>query len=167
MRTIIDLILSNWFIVVIAYIVLSGIVRKLRTGGQGGRGVPRPQGRAPKGGMPPFGGDGSGWPGSANPMPKAKPVQARPADSGGARPQLVEMGGRRSQPTPLPEDAAVAAPAAERPSAAAAAPSSAEPPGSGESAAAAFGSLTPQDAARGVLWAEILGPPRAKHPFRR
>ncbi len=169
MRTIFDLILSNWFIVVIAYIVLSGIMKKLRTGGKGGRGVPQPQGRAPRGGMPTFGGDGSGWPGSANPMPKAKPVQARPTDSGGARPQLVDMGGRRSQaaPPPPPEENAAAISAPKQSTAAGAALSSGEPPGSGESAAAAFGSLTAQDAARGVLWAEILGPPRAKRPFRR
>lgn len=167
MRTIVDLILSNWFVVVILYIVLSGIVRKLRTGGKGGRGVPQPQGRAPKGGMPPFGGDGSGWPGSAKSMPKAQPVQARPSALGGDRPQPAEMDRRRSQPAPLPDANAAAAPAPEQPSTAAAALPSADPRGSGESAASAFGSLTPQDAARGVLWAEILGPPRAKRPFRR
>ncbi|WP_054975961.1 hypothetical protein [Paenibacillus sp. A3] len=167
MRTIVDLILSNWFVVVILYIVLSGIVRKLRTGGKGGRGVPQPQGKTPKGGMPPFGGDGSGWPGSAQPMPKAKPAQARPADSGAPRQQRAEMDCRRSQPAPLPEAIAAPAPAPEQPFSAAAAFPSAEPRGSGDSAAASLGSLTPQDAARGVLWAEILGPPRAKRPFRR
>ncbi|MFB0845510.1 hypothetical protein [Paenibacillus oleatilyticus] len=164
MRTILDLIMSNWFVVVILYIVLSSIVRKLKTGGKGGRGGPQPQRKAPKGGMPPFGGDGSGsgWPGSA------KPIQARPADSGSVRPQPVEMGGRRSQPAPLPEVAAAAALAPEQPSKAAVTPAFAEPQGTGENTvAAAFGSLTPQDAARGVLWAEILGPPRAKRPFRR
>lgn len=168
MRTILDLIMSNWFVVVILYIVLSSIVRKLKTGGKGGRGVPQPQGRTPKGGMPPFGGDGSGWPGSAKPMPKAQPVQARPADSGGARPQPAEMDRRRSQPAPLSEANAATASASEQPSTAAVTSPFAEPQGTGENAAAAaFGSLTPQDASRGVLWAEILGPPRAKRPFRR
>ncbi|WP_010491820.1 hypothetical protein [Paenibacillus elgii] len=167
MRTILDLIMSNWFVVVILYIVLSSIVRKLKTGGKGGRGVPQPQRREPKGSMPPFGGDVSGWPGSAKPMPKAQPVQARPAASGNVRPQPAEMGGRRSKPASLPEANATAASAPERPSAVAASPSYAEPQGSGENAAAAFGGLTPQDAARGVMWAEILGPPRAKRPFRR
>ncbi|GLI08306.1 hypothetical protein YDYSG_43370 [Paenibacillus tyrfis] len=158
MRTILDLIMSNWFVVVILYIVLSSIVRKLKTGGKGGRGVPQPQGRTPKGGMPSFGGDGSGWPGMAKPMPKAQPVQARPA----------EMDRRRSRPAPLPEASAAAASASEQPSTAAVTSPFAEPQGTGENAAAAaFGSLTPQDAARGVLWAEILGPPRAKRPFRR
>ncbi|KZE76480.1 hypothetical protein AV654_23760 [Paenibacillus elgii] len=167
MRTILDLIMSNWFVVVILYIVLSSIVRKLKTGGKGGRGVPQPQRREPKGSMPPFGGDVSGWPGSAKPMPKAQPVQARPAQSGGVRPQPAEMDRRRSRLAPLPEANAAAAPSPERPSASATAPSFAELQGPGENAAAAFGGLTPQDAARGVLWAEILGPPRAKRPFRR
>ncbi|MCP3772009.1 hypothetical protein NLX71_01570 [Paenibacillus sp. MZ04-78.2] len=167
MRTILDLILSNWFVVVILYIVLSSIVKKLKTGGKGGQGVPQPQRRTPKDSMPPFGGDGSGWPGSAKPMPKAQPVQARPAAPGGVRPQLAEMEPRRSQLAPLPEDVAAASPASGQPSAAAAAFPFAKPRGSGESTAAAFGGLTPQDAARGVLWAEILGPPRAKRPFRR
>ncbi|GMX66822.1 hypothetical protein Elgi_60950 [Paenibacillus elgii] len=168
MRTILDLIMSNWFVVVILYIVLSSIVRKLKTGGKGGRGVPQPQGRTPKGGMPSFGGDVSGWPGMAKPMPKAQPVQARPADSGGVRPQPAEMDRRRSRPAPLPEASAAAAPTPELPSKAAVTSPFAGPQGTSENAAAAaFGGLTPQDAARGVLWAEILGPPRAKRPFRR
>ncbi|WFA20762.1 hypothetical protein ERY13_27700 [Paenibacillus mucilaginosus] len=155
----VEFLLSNWFILVIGYILVTSFLRKARGGG----GEEQPPRRA----MPPFGGGGEGgWP----TRPAAPPAARRGAAGcpavagGGARPAKPE---RERLPEPEPAAAAQAQrqkPQASRPQSV---PAAAERP------SARWGGwrkplrLRPQDAAQGLLWAEVLGPPRAKRPYRR
>lgn len=155
---IIEFILNNWFIVVIIYIVVSTFT-KIKQGGAEQQDKPNRPARPVPGGMPPFGGDGPVLPRRARERqePKAAPsaenqsvipqeARQEPALAQALRPERIQ--GPKSMPqTP--------ASALQRPSA------------RSQSPAMDTFRPTPEDLARGVLWAEILGPPRAKRPYRR
>ncbi|CAG7606110.1 hypothetical protein PAESOLCIP111_00881 [Paenibacillus solanacearum] len=156
---IIEFILNNWFIVVILYVVATTVLKRAKGSGAS----PQRPGRVPsKGGMPPFGGGGgpSGWPGQpqqggdrspsmtqAAPAPaKAAPaVKPQPAATAkpAAAPAYARIDARQARLLPQQEPAAARGEATPTPLA-----------------------VSPQDALRGVVWAEILGPPRAKRPYR-
>ncbi|AFC32262.1 hypothetical protein PM3016_5568 [Paenibacillus mucilaginosus 3016] len=81
----VEFLLSNWFILVIGYILVTSFLRKAR--GCGGEEQP------PRRAMPPFGGGGEGgWP-----TRPAAPPAARPAErpSGGGAPFRRRWGGWR------------------------------------------------------------------------
>ncbi|WP_159883839.1 hypothetical protein [Paenibacillus puerhi] len=154
----------------------------------------RPQGMPTFGGgpdkprrnpMPPFGGDRSGWPTSQESPPvRKKPVAAAPlkpvrqaadeydraelhrerSDRDGRSYDYSESGDSRTS---------VSQASGQETARAAYSPSEASLgrlQASGSTSAASgepLGALRPEDVARGVLWAEILGPPRAKNPYRR
>ncbi len=183
---IIDFLLNNIVFVIVAIGMLFSFLSKLK----GAENQPK----RPKHSMPPFGGDTSGWPLPRDiaPMPPRRSVEPerRPAAERDAR-------GGTLQPAAQAQDDgqyAAAAPlsgnraAAEDGEGAAAGGFTAyEPPASSplpaanrtgpaaatkQQAAAVPSPLSPErpDAAaivRGVVWSEILGPPRAKKPFRR
>ncbi|UUZ85507.1 hypothetical protein LJK88_19470 [Paenibacillus sp. P26] len=157
---IIDFVLKHWYLVVILYIVLSSILRSVRPA-QSGRGSTAP-GRPAKG-MPPFGGGGMGWPGrSAEPrMSKASPSPRREAPSAKPSPSPA----MKAAPTAESVQTAAAGHGHEERLKVSAQPSERSKPAAG--AGTSPGLLNPEDASRGVLWAEILGPPRAKRPYRR
>jgi hypothetical protein len=133
---IINFLMSNWFLLVIAYIVINGLLGRWKSsrGGSGG------QGPAPS--MPPFGGDGSGWP---------KQKTSRPSQGQSAAPV---PGAERQSPVPTVErtermELARTVVTPEK--------TLQEP----------LEAPTGKELARGVLWAEILGPPRSRRPYRR
>lgn len=166
---IIAFLLDNIWLVVIVLFVVS---RMLAKGGAG------KQGQGPR--MPSFGG-GDEPAGPAQPMHQpAERAERREAPAsmhrGGGRPdsaagtpfddrrgaqQSMPLRSERERPkrTHAPE-------AAYRADAKTAAQGASRKPASGPNAAAAA-ALSKEDIRKAVLWAEVLGPPRAKRPFRR
>ncbi|MGG1516754.1 hypothetical protein ABE504_15205 [Paenibacillus oryzisoli] len=153
MEQLILFLLKNWYIVLIALTFLYQ-VNKRKQGAKGSG--------APKTGMPTF---GSGARGPAQPAPaKRAPQKAAAA----ARPKAPASGAYAHA-----EDDAYAV---KPPKSAKASPFGASPQAAGESSVYA-GDLTaalpfpaepkPEQVLQGVVWAEILGPPRAKKPYRR
>jgi hypothetical protein len=143
-----DVLLSNWYILVIAYIVFSGLMGRWKGSRPAGD---SPESKPPSA-MPPFGGGGGGWP-----QRKAgAPSEGRRAEESAARqPVAVQKQKQPVEPKPELVKSQVRvnkAPAMPRPAAAT------EHKGLTKSE---------QDLVRGVIWAEILGPPRAKKPYRR
>lgn len=159
----VEFLLKNWFIVVIAFVVLNNIWKsaKARAGNDGNK-------TAPKQAMPPFGGDGGGtggWGKTAKqpPITKAKPSAARSEESPKPMiqkvPLLSDIGAKERDvwdDSPLESKPSLSR--AERK------PSSAAQPSQGRLSTK---TVNRDSLAQGVMWAEILGPPRAKKPFRR
>ncbi|CRF28858.1 Uncharacterised protein [Mycobacterium tuberculosis] len=147
---ILEIILNNWFILLIIYIAISTFMKAKRGGTERPDQPSRPARPVP-GGMPPFGGDGPRWPKRPKERQESKaagPAETRPEPAAvqAQRPERIQ-GPRSVLQTPVP--------ALRKSSVRTQTPvtSSFRP--------------TPEDLARGVLWAEILGPPRAKRPYRR
>lgn len=164
---IISFLLEHWIIVVIVYFVFSSIFKRMKPGNSPG---PQSPGK-PASGMPPFGGGGSGWPTGQDARPMRKAASARPQTASVKR---EPARGSESKPGVI-RDPEILQGASE---VVQAAPAVQQKPGLGERARseaeiaapeppAARGALRPEDAALGVLLAEILGPPRAKRPYRR
>nr|WP_256257463.1 MULTISPECIES: hypothetical protein [unclassified Paenibacillus] len=191
----IEFLLQNWVVVAIAFFVLSSMFRKggaRSRDTESGQGRGRQQGGMPtfgggpgKPGRPssPLGGDRSGWPTSAEAPPVRRqqpsgPVPGQPQRRASTGRQdaaeRVDVSGRSWD---LPEAASrseaasrtVRQDAAEKPgSQPSPAPASRfGDSGSSRASEGLLGDLRPEEVARGVLWAEILGPPRAKRPYRR
>ncbi|TVY09654.1 hypothetical protein [Paenibacillus cremeus] len=155
---ILQFLFKNWFILIVLFIIVGRIFGRIR----GATGAAPQQGRPSKG-MPSFGGGPGTGPtsgreeGRARRMPAT--VQAQPTYKASTAPVMTRG-------ADAPERASEAVPAATRtPQPIHKAP--AEAAADTASPAGGLGPLTAQDAARGVLWAEILGPPRAKRPYRR
>ncbi|MGG1600111.1 hypothetical protein [Paenibacillus naphthalenovorans] len=148
----IEFILDNWFILVIIYIGLSTFMKTKRGGDEPKDQPGRPARPVPQG-MPPFGGDGPG---------RAKRVQGRQEPKAVPAPEARAA----AAPEPRQEPARAQAP---RPRTAQRTPASGFPGSSVpvQSPVKASFRATSEDLARGVLWAEILGPSRAKRPYRR
>ncbi|MCZ8518717.1 MULTISPECIES: hypothetical protein [Paenibacillus] len=158
---VVEFLLSNWFIVVIGYIVVTAFLRKARGGGEGGS-------AAPKRSMPPFGGGGEGgWPARPSAPPEAQQGSSGPSGRPAAAARPVRQAMPDHRPEPAPSEARTLR-RQEPPATAVEAPRApARPSGAAADAGGGLLRLKPQDAARGLLWAEILGPPRAKRPYRR
>ncbi|OXM86109.1 hypothetical protein [Paenibacillus rigui] len=173
----IQLILNNWFIVVVLFFILSGLFkRRTPSGSQQSRKSTGPS-------MPPFGGGGTvgpGWGKKSLEMNKGKSAPAA-ASTGGEAPSSTKKAPESSSTRVGEERKAVLAAdnygqepqedfwdtsplsgkvQASRES------SSARHDGSSNS----FGAddaISADKLAQGILWAEILGPPRSKKPFRK
>ncbi|WP_461480250.1 hypothetical protein [Paenibacillus sp. PvR052] len=155
---IIEFILNNWFILVIIYIVISTFTKNKKGRAEQPDKPNRPARPAP-GGMPSFGGDGPGLP--KRTKERQGPMAAPPAENRAIVPQEI-----RQEPAPAQ------APRPERMQRSRSTPQTQasglrRPSVRQQSPVTASFRPTPEDLARGVLWAEILGPPRAKRPYRR
>jgi hypothetical protein len=148
---IIAFLLKNWYLIIVVYAIISGI-RGTRKRAAGGR-------SAPKGSMPPFGGDGG-----PTIKPKKVPSKAdtRAAASGGAitagRPDRIE----------LSRSAAAGDTAANVRGQAPARLSSrrsikAEP----DRPSSEVGQWSENPIVNGVIWSEILSAPRSKRPYSK
>ncbi|MGG2199320.1 MULTISPECIES: hypothetical protein [Paenibacillus] len=168
---IINFLLENWIVVAIVFFVFSSLFKQMK---QGNSAKPQSPGK-PVSSMPPFGGGGSGWPkgSDARPMRKAAPGQPQAASA-----ERADTRGHANKPPVIRESAERQAAAEdpyaaqrerrERPLAVGRGLGERVTGGAGAAEpASAPGPLRPEDAALGVLWAEILGPPRAKRPYRR
>lgn len=178
----IELILHNWWFIVIAFFFLSGFFKR-------GKREAKPPGSrpsAPPSGMPPFGGGGTGpgmgWGRKAPGLNKGKSV-----------PVSSERKGERQAPAAAADSRTAAKPKTEGASAPAfkGQSQSMEPqasfwdasplegdffagearrtpfPGGGSPGQGRTKPLSGNQLAQGVIWAEILGPPRSKKPFRK
>ncbi|TDF96735.1 hypothetical protein [Paenibacillus piri] len=156
----IEFILNNWYLAVVAFFLLSGLIKRSK-GSQ-----------PPKKSMPPFGGGPGGWGGGTTPtITTAK----RPGqEEGRAR-------GEDAQPRPRPEprhapeykhessevdvwqqsDIDMRKGEISMPKHTDNAYAAAEPHASRSSV------FDADKLAQGIMWAEILGPPRAKKPYRK
>ncbi|MEK8129662.1 hypothetical protein WMW72_17285 [Paenibacillus filicis] len=173
----IEFLLNNWVFVAIAFFVLSSLLKK--GGGRTGNAQrPNSPGGRPNS-MPPFGGGGMGWPSKGEPpaarraSAEAEPAPGRPVRSSGQEYQspsgsretsvydrMDEPAGPSAAAVPItPRYAREGVQASSRPAS--------DAPAGSASPSSPLGSLRPEDVARGVIWAEILGPPRAKRPYRR
>lgn len=165
----IQLILNNWFIIVVFYFIVSSLLRRGK--GTAKETPAKPAGRS----MPPFGGgQGSGWGnkrpvlsrGNSSPEASSKELDGRRMPSAEHKPSIkpslqeqtpaaVEAEARRRESLPgygdhllKPKDRI---------------PNQAERRPHTEQGA---NRTSAQRLAEGVLWAEILGPPRSKKPLR-
>ncbi|MCZ8511173.1 hypothetical protein O9H85_01705 [Paenibacillus filicis] len=158
--SLIDFLLKNWIFVVIAYMAVSVVVKRMRPPSSA-EAPPKKAPAKPARGMPPFGGGGFGWPGQPAETGMTKASKAtRPAGSSAV------PGSHPGDPGPK-ADPAYESPAARMERGESRRTLPAAPDGAVKTAERAEPLLSPQDAARGVLWAEILGPPRAKRPYKR
>ncbi|MDF2657784.1 MAG: hypothetical protein K0Q94_575 [Paenibacillus sp.] len=153
MERLLEFISANLGLVIfVAGIALTFLARLRKEGGNGQNGRRRPKSNPM---MPSFGGDSSRtdrrWPAPSYPQPEtsapAERPQARPAERADGRTDLT---------APL--------------SVAASGMGDSPVSGTGRGPSAAPGEgiepeLSPSEAMRGMMWAEILGPPRAKKPF--
>jgi hypothetical protein len=162
---VIEFLLNNWYVAIVLFFLISGLIKR--------------RGAAPKQAMPPFGdGGGTGW-GRSSGQPVAAPADRRevlpPAQQ---RRSLVQQ--RAEAPYTAPVSAASSnegdPPAADfwkdsevkssRPHS----PDRAEPRPTG-SPVSSFSNrqqtIDTEMLAQGIIWSEILGPPRAKRPFRK
>jgi hypothetical protein len=147
-RILLNLLFDNPLVALIAFGIVSFVVNKLRGAGAG-------QGNAPRrGGMPPFGGDGPLAP-PARPdggMSRGESAgRARPLEPAAAPPEPA-LAAARADAEPAPRPAAAPK---RRPAAPAASAASARSPG-----------VHARNAAQGMIWSEIYGPPRALRPHR-
>ncbi|WP_248926662.1 hypothetical protein [Paenibacillus hamazuiensis] len=162
----IELLFKHWYLLFIAYIVYT-MIRAKRQAASGGE--PKP----PRGAMPPFGG------GAPLGRP-AKPAAAKPpAQSGRAAGPAAAPGtaARPAASAPAPAAATAEPRGAAMPPVPASAPErrppAAAPKTRGSEAGEALPPLLAEDGSakrqllQGVLWAEVLGPPRAKKPFKQ
>lgn len=154
-----QLILSNWVFLVVLFFIVSRLIKGWKQSGTGPVRKDRPGT-----GMPSFGGNIP-----ARPERRVEPVGETKPNKTGTKPaefspRSMETAFERmeaervmkpSAASPFqsisrdPKRTAMASSDEDRP----------DPP---------IGpSIKPQDAAQGVVWAEILGPPRAKRPYRR
>lgn len=154
-NTLIDLVFDNFFVVIILLGILSFLTQKIRGGGNPSRG---PQRRGPTSSMPPFGGDGplgggGGLFGRPGDGPNREPLRRQQAESAPQYPKYAEQKPERTLPAddiqPMPGVAA-------------------RRQGGGAGKARAI-RLDAADAAQGMIWAEVFGPPRARrrHQSRR
>ncbi|MGG1553061.1 hypothetical protein [Paenibacillus ferrarius] len=153
MEQLILFLLKNWYLVLIALTFLYQ-VNKRKQGAKGSG--------SPKTGMPTFGG---GARSPSQPSPARRATQMATAAPGSKAPA-------NGVHTRAEDDAYAVKP----PKSAKASPFGASPQAAGASSVYA-GDLTaaqpfpadpkPEQVLQGVVWAEILGPPRAKKPYRR
>ncbi len=157
-RILLNIVFDNPLIAIVAFGVVSFMVNKLRGAGAG-QNPPR------RGGMPPFGGDGPLAPPA---RPDGRMSRGEPA--GPARPPAYEVE-PYDAPAQYEPEPAYEPPARERdpaPAATASPKRRADPSptvGSAPSPARAAG-LHARNAAQGMIWSEIYGPPRALRPHR-
>ncbi|GAA4858294.1 hypothetical protein GCM10023310_41860 [Paenibacillus vulneris] len=166
----IQLILNNWFLVVIAFIVLSNIGKMFKSKTQNDPDKPA----APKQGMPPFAGGGAagtGW-GRTRKQTVTQNKDVKPRSEPSGRPVNPQL---QEQPKPAP--AASEGPETtdywnnsplehSRKTASGSANRSSRQPFTSEKPITP-GQPSAEQLAQGIIWAEILGPPRAKKPFRK
>ncbi|XID95377.1 hypothetical protein ACF3MZ_13050 [Paenibacillaceae bacterium WGS1546] len=167
--------MNNFIYVIIALGILSMLFRK------------SPLEQNPPNRMPDFGGEGRPRPGGRPPVPGTRPEAGEPSRPGPVSrpprdpfPDGMEIPPAPRAPMPRPPaprpsaqtptvydtpDAVAASFAAARPTASASASRGVAPIAG--SIAADARALTREDLARAVIWAEVLGPPRARRPRRR
>lgn len=180
----VELLLHNWFFVLLVIVSFLSWLNK-RTGRRPGNPHPggrRPSPPKPRAPMPPFGG-GSPWAAGKSgdgplPAPKAHEEHRRPARSPfrgpgakAARPPAPPMESSAAGNNE-PRDAASPREMTAPPREAHSTPSGAAgerpaPEARTRPASAAGPGLDPYSAVQGFLWSEVLGPPRAKNPYRK
>lgn len=164
----IDLVFENPVVAIVLFAVISLAMNKLRGGGGGSQ----PEQRTPRpGSMPPFGGDGpirggpfggrtsdAGSPPTAPPRRATlAPAPASPGPSSEEAPWREREDPRAAHEAPAPVDA----PKSER-----AKPATASPV-RGRQVVATSNGLHARNAAQGMIWSEVYGPPRALRPHHR
>lgn len=161
----IQLLLNNWFVIVVLFIILSNIGKMVKSKPSKEPGKQS----VPKQGMPPFagGGGGTGWGRTVKQtVTQAKDVISRSEQSKKpSNPRVQEPSQPAYKVIPEAQEADVwkdsplennRQPAASRASRKPLQPANAEKSRTQPSA---------NQLAQGVVWAEILGPPRAKKPY--
>jgi hypothetical protein len=159
-----DFIIHNWYIAVVLFFLISGFVKK-RAGAE----------RAPKQAMPPFGGGGgAGW-GRNEPAPgrtAAKPPAARAEQSQAAaqkRADVLAAAPAASNRNRIGGDLMEADFWADTPAKSGRSGdqdrSQSRPLGMGGKDNRQ--TIETEQLAQGIMWAEILGPPRSRRPFRK
>ncbi|THF72777.1 hypothetical protein [Cohnella fermenti] len=174
MEKLIDFILSNIYFVIVAIGLVYGMFfRKSSDSGKKPNRMPDFGGGGARPGTPQAPSSRPGAPGepAAGPRPAARPAAPREREQ--PRYRLPERPETASAPEaapvrPAPVHAAERAPKPAQAGVAAASPYAASAPAS-PIYASSPGGLQPtrEELARAVVWAEVLGPPRARKPFRR
>ncbi|PZE22700.1 hypothetical protein [Paenibacillus xerothermodurans] len=184
---VIEFFLKNWYFAILLYFLLSGLVKQFKSDGD------KAQKSTPKAGMPPFGGGGAGW-GRPTAAPTVTTTKPAAAASGEASHTAGAQLRRDSSEAAAAQGASRGAPQAVAQATAGHSegelserdfwqstevqtPPPADPQRSryllGESGRSAGRSAGLQSAldserlAQGVLWAEILGPPKSKRHLRK
>lgn len=182
----IELILHNWVFFIIAFFFLRGVFKR-------SKGESKPPGTrpaAPNSGMPPFGGGGAGtgtgWGKKVPGLHKGKSVPAASSERQGERTSPAAPAASRTTVKPQSrQDAAVPVFKGQQQGREPEASFWDASPLEGDSIARRArkkpvngdngdftdsGSMKPlsrNQLAQGVIWAEILGPPRSKKPYRK
>ncbi|MCS7463468.1 hypothetical protein N0M98_25510 [Paenibacillus doosanensis] len=160
----IQFLLSNWYIVVILYIVLRTIARTVKP--PAGSPPKAGPGGASKQGMPSFGGGEGGW-GRTVKQTVTKTMQKSAANNR----QNDQGAALSSQSSQQPQNGAgrgyQSAEGLTSKASSSAAPRRLQSVPAASQAEPAQPTVAPSASqlAQGVIWAEILGPPRAKKPY--